>query len=147
MRQPLTILVYPVRQVEGQWEYLLLKRSPRRDGFWQGVSGAVETRESLAEAASRELQEETGFLPSRLEEIHYSYSFPVSDQWREAFSAGTEEIVEHVFVAFLGSKVQPVLSAEHEAGRWCRFDEALQLLLWEDNKEALKQVDAYLRHG
>lgn len=77
MRQPLTILVYPVRFKDGDWEYLLLKRTPSRDGFWQGVSGSVEKGEDLAEAAMQELQEETGFTPIKLESIDYAYSFPI----------------------------------------------------------------------
>ncbi len=30
-------------------EYLLLRRTPARSGFWQGVSGGVEAGESLAQ--------------------------------------------------------------------------------------------------
>lgn len=147
MRQPLSVLVYSVRRADRGWEYLLLKRGLNRDRFWQGVSGGVEKGEELAEAAHRELHEETGLMPSRLEEIHYSYSFPVAEEWQEVYAPGTKVILEHVFVAYVEGQVQPILSAEHEEWRWCRFSEALQLLYWSTNKEALKRVDAYLRRG
>jgi len=82
MRIPIQVLVYPVRQRGSKWEYLLLKRIERREGFWQGVTGGVEQGEELDEAARRELLEETGFTPLKLERIDFSYSFPVADEWR-----------------------------------------------------------------
>jgi ADP-ribose pyrophosphatase YjhB (NUDIX family) len=52
-RQPVQVLVHPVRRTEEGWRYLLLHRIPRRGGFWQGVSGGVEWGEALAAAARR----------------------------------------------------------------------------------------------
>ena len=148
MRQPLSVLVYPVRRVEGRWQYLLLERAPDpRLGlarFWQGVTGGLEEGESLVQAARRELREETSLVPSRLEQIDYSYAFPMQDEWRQSFGPGTEKIVEHVFIAVVGENQEPTLSREHEAWRWCRADEALELLTYPGNIEALKRCDALL---
>src|SRR4030042_1806138 len=44
----------------GRIEYLLLKRLPERNGFWQPVTGGVEEGESRDEALHREIMEETG---------------------------------------------------------------------------------------
>lgn len=41
-------------------EYLLLKRLPERNGFWQPVTGGVEDEETHEEALYREVFEETG---------------------------------------------------------------------------------------
>ncbi len=41
-------------------EELLLLESPRRPGWWEPVNGAVEARETLLEAALREVGEEAG---------------------------------------------------------------------------------------
>ncbi len=148
MRQPLSVLVYPVRPVEGRWEYLLLQRAPSpRLGlarFWQGVTGGLEEGESLVQAARRELREETGLVPSKLEQIEYSCSFPVQDEWRQFYPPGTQEIVEHVFIAFIDGKQEPTLSREHEGWRWCSADEALELLTYPENIEALKRCDSLL---
>lgn len=57
-RQPVQVLVHPLKLVGRDWEYLLLRRIPEQGGFWQGVTGGVEGRESLADAARRELIEE-----------------------------------------------------------------------------------------
>lgn len=44
---------------DADWRLLMCLRVPRRGGFWQGVSGRVETDDAtLREAAMRELEEE-----------------------------------------------------------------------------------------
>lgn len=41
MRLPIQVLIYPIRQTHGGWEYLLLHRVGGRDAFWQGVTGTL----------------------------------------------------------------------------------------------------------
>jgi len=145
VRQPIQVLVYPVRYtVEGNREYLLLRRIPSRGGFWQGVTGGVERNEDLVEAASRELIEETGLVTSDLRTINHSYSFPVEDRFRYLYPSDTESITEYVFVARITNAQEPELSEEHDQYRWCKFDEALSLLRWPDNIEALKRCNKLL---
>lgn len=145
MRQPIQILVYPTRTTDCGPEYLLLRRVPGRGGFWQGVTGGVEEGESLAVGAMRELAEETGFVPSALEQADYSYSLPMQDEWRDMYAAGVEEIVEYVFVAFIGGQQEPAMSFEHDEWQWCSFDQALEILIWPGNIEALKHCDRFIR--
>lgn len=148
MRQPIQVLVYPVRHtVEGNWEYLLIRRIPSRGGFWQGVTGGVERNEDLVEAAARELIEETGLVPSDFRTIDYSYSFPVEDRFRYLYPSGTDSITEHVFMARITDEKEPELSEEHDQYRWCKFDEALRLLHWPENIEALKKCNGVLTSG
>ncbi len=148
MRQPVQVLIYPVRRTGKIWEYLLLRRIPDRGGFWQGVTGGVEEGEDLAEAARRELLEETGLVPLTLENIDYSYSYSVvGNEWPEHFyAAGVEKITEHVFVAFVEEQQEPVLdSDEHDEWKWHRFREALELLKWPENVNALKRCDRVIK--
>lgn len=140
MRQPIQVLVYPVRRAtSGDWEYLLLQRVPTGGGFWQGVTGGVVGNENLDEAARRELIEETGLVPLVVERIDYSYSLPVDDRWRHLYATDVEEIKEYVFVAHVDALQEPEISSEHDQYRWCQFDEALGLLRWPENVEALKR--------
>jgi len=44
--------------------YLLLKRLPERNGFWQPVTGGLEEGETRTEALYREIREETGIRNS-----------------------------------------------------------------------------------
>jgi dATP pyrophosphohydrolase len=127
---------------------LLLHRIPSREGFWQGVSGGVEQGEALAEAAHRELLEETGFVPCQLQQIDCSYSFSMQDEWRALYAPGVEEIKEYVFLACVNAQEPRLDPAEHDQWRWCRFDEALKLLTWPENKEALRRChEALLERG
>ena len=149
MRQPVQVLVYPVKDVGGDWQYLLLRRVPRpalgMSGFWQGITGGAEEGEELADAAMRELTEETGLVPSALEQVDYSYSFAMQEQWRGLYADGVEQIVEHVFVATVDALQDPVLSGEHDRWEWCGLERALRLLVHPENVEALKRCDAWLR--
>src|SRR5207237_6469472 len=56
-------------------EFLVLRRSERQGGYWHGVAGGIEEGETPAEAAGRELSEETGLqaAPNDLERS-YAYS-------------------------------------------------------------------------
>lgn len=145
MRRPVQVLVYPVRRIGTAWEYLLLRRISSRGGFWQGVTGGVHEGEDLAEAARRELKEETGLVPSALEKIDFSYSFTVDDEWRHLYAPDVKEITEYVFIAYVEADKPTLDQREHDEWRWCRFEEALKLLRWMGNREALKRCDRLLR--
>lgn len=142
MRQPIQVLIYPVQAVESGWEYLLLHRLVNRGNFWQGVTGGVEEGEEIHQAARRELIEETGLLPAEIQKIDYAYSFPVAEGWRHLYAEGVAEIVEYVYIAYVEGQQKPTIdNREHDKWQWCGFDQALQLLIWPGNIEALKQCN------
>ena len=148
MRQPSSVLVYPVRFIGRRWQYLLLRRNPIAklglSVFWQGITGGLEEDETLEQAAKRELCEETALIPAKVEQIDYTYSFPLQDEWRKFYAPGIEEVVEHVFIAFVDEQQNPTLSPEHDRWQWCSVDEALELLTYPGNIEALKRCNRLL---
>jgi dATP pyrophosphohydrolase len=151
-RIPRQVLVYLYRRREdGAREYLLLKRrGPREEWiFWQGVSGAPEGNESDAEAAVREVREETGIdVGDALEPVDYRYELRWRDQdpefWDRLYAPGVEAISEEVYSAEVPADWEPILSAEHKTHRWCKLDDALGLLKYEDNKKALTALHEQL---
>jgi 8-oxo-dGTP pyrophosphatase MutT (NUDIX family) len=146
MRRPIQVLVYSARRGDADWEYLLLHRTPWGDGFWQGVTGGVEGDETPLAAAYRELQEETGFTPERLEDLDFSYTFPVADRWRYLYAPGVDEIREHVYLAEVASGADPAIDRrEHDDWRWCTLEAATSLLIWPDNVNGLRRAAAWLR--
>jgi 8-oxo-dGTP pyrophosphatase MutT (NUDIX family) len=106
----------------------------------------VENDETLAEAANREVQEETGLRVDRLVDVAYTYSFPLADRWRHLYAADVARIQEHVFLAEVPATAEPRIDGrEHDAWQWCLLDEALSMLLWPKNKTALRRANARLR--
>ena len=146
MRIPIQVLVYPVRRTDREWEFLMLKRIKSRGGFWQGVTGAPENGETLIEGASRELFEETGFRSVTLKQTEISYTIPMEDRWLDIYPEGTKEIPEYLFIAKIHQTGPPTIDPiEHDDWKWCSYEEAMKLLSWEDNKNALKYVQKLLR--
>jgi len=128
-----------LRTSEGK--YLLLKRTERDGGFWQPVTGVIEPGESPADAALREVREETGVdlkdvaPPDRppLLPLPYIHAF--------AFSSGGGVpifIREHSFLAVLPAglaiRINPL---EHDAFRFEDVRTALSLVRWKGNRRAL----------
>ena len=146
LRVPRQVLVYVFRYGTGDrgLEFLMLRRTPQFGGFWQGVSGAPERHESDEEGAIREVEEETGFaISGSLQQIGFRYELHREDdpdraQWEGLYGPEVEAIPEEVYVAAVPREAHPVLAPyEHDAFRWCSFDDALTLLTWENNRLAL----------
>ena len=87
-------------------------------------------------AAQRGVFEETGFSPADVRSINFSYTFPVDPKWRNFYQSDVDEIVEHVFVAEV-KRAAPQLSFGHDAWKWCPLDEAVNLLKYPENIEAI----------
>jgi dATP pyrophosphohydrolase len=56
MRLPVQVEGIIFRRNGGVIEYLLLKRLPERNGFWQPVTGGMEEGETREEALRREIR-------------------------------------------------------------------------------------------
>lgn len=145
MRIPIQVLVYPVRKNNGGREYLMLKRVKNRGGFWQGVTGAPENDETNLEGAKRELFEETGYRSVTLIQTDVSYIIPMEDRWIDIYPKGTVKIPEYLFIAIISQTIPPKIDpVEHDEWKWCSYEEAMNLLSWDDNKRALEYVQKYL---
>jgi 8-oxo-dGTP pyrophosphatase MutT (NUDIX family) len=135
MRLPIQVEAIIFRRNSNRIEYLLLKRLPERNGFWQPVTGGVEEGETLTEALRREIREETEIenLVRVIEDIYY---FEFSDPNLNK---------EYVFGVEVASTEVVVLDGEeHSEYRWCSIKDALQLLNWKENKEALEKLNTML---
>ncbi len=146
VRIPIQVLVYPVRKTNNEWEYLMLKRIISRGGVWQGVTGAPEGDETIAESAKRELCEETGYRVFTLIKTDISYIIPMRDKWKDIYPEDTKEIPEYLFIAKINDPGPPQIDPiEHDDWKWCSYEETMDLLSWENNKSALEFVHKFLR--
>ena len=139
IRLPIQIFVWITTGSGVNRRYLLLKRSPAAGGFRQGVTGAPYPTESLAEAATREVMEETGIAcPQPPRPIGIRYKFAVSPEWKKSFRPEVLQIVEEVFWVELPSESPPHLSAEHVEWKWVDAATAAPMLRWPSNVDSLQ---------
>lgn len=142
-KQPVSVLVVvhtPALQI------LLLERvSP--PGFWQSVTGSLEPGETPAQAALRELAEETGIAAAtgQLEDWQRSNRFEIRPEWRHRYDPNVTHNVEHVFSLQVADE-QPIRLAadEHRALLWLPLDRAAKKVFSWTNRAAILQLRARL---
>jgi 8-oxo-dGTP pyrophosphatase MutT (NUDIX family) len=103
----------------------------------------VEAGERLAEAARREVREETGYQQfSQFTPLDFRYSFPLDRAtWGHLYAPEVDVIHEECFGAEVSLDIgAPALDpSEHEAYQWLEVSPALALLRWPENREALRR--------
>ena len=106
-------------------EFLVLLRSEPQGGYWHGVAGGIEDGESPAEAAARELAEETGLevVPT---DLGRTYVYGV--------------VTVHCFAVDAPAGWEPRLDWEHDEHRWCSAADARELLHWPEPREVLREL-------
>lgn len=112
---------------------LLLRRPASRAAGWQPVTGRVEPGDATLDAACvRELAEEAA-LPPPAEML---------DLGIESEFVGYDGVTyrQRAFAARYATRLNAAKSEEHEELRWASLDEALALLRWDEDKDALRAL-------
>ena len=120
---------------DAERKYLLLLHG---SDYWNFPKGKLESGESEIEAEGRELAEETGITEIKIVEdftVRYDYSF---------YAGGLEikKLVKMFLAYYLGGDV--VISHEHKRFKWLTFDEAMNILKFENIKRQLRQAESFL---
>lgn len=133
--------VYVLRPGSEGPEVLCLHRADatRCAGTWETVHGHIQEPETPAEAALRELREETGLTAQQF------YNLSRVEQFY-AHRLDTIALIP-VFVAFVAAGAEPALSAEHDAAEWLRPGKAALRFAWPRERRALKDAMSLLKRG
>jgi len=134
--------VYVLRPgATGEYEALVLRRAAggRCPGSWEAVHGRIEPGETPAEAALRELREETGLAPVRFYNLSRVETF---------YLHRTDEIaLIPVFAAIVAEGAEAVPGEEHDAAAWLAVPEATARFAWPRERRALGDAVALLAAG
>ena len=133
--------VYVMRRTGARLECLVLRRAAggRCPGSWESVHGHIEPGERPAEAATRELAEETGLTAERLYNLSRVESF---------YQHRIDEVaLVPVFVAIVADGAEIRLGAEHDRFEWLDAGEAEGRFAWPRERRALADIVAVLAAG
>ena len=118
-----------------------------RVGFWQSVTGSLDrSDEDLAQAATREVFEETGIavdqLPAdALRNLHHQIEYEIYPEWRFRYAPGVTRNTEHWFALQVPENTSIQLSPrEHVAYEWLPFEEAALKCFSPSNGEAILKL-------
>lgn len=119
---------------------LLRRRKPFE--FWQSVTGSLHAGEAPADAARRELEEETGLTDEgTMIDTGVNRTFTIDPRWRNRYAPGITENVEHEWRYRLRAPRDIAMNqSEHSAYRWQSVDAAIDTVWSWTNREALEQL-------
>ena len=133
--------LYVLRGADRSLECLVLRRAVggRCPGSWEAVHGHIEAGETPADAARRELLEETGLTPQRLYNLSRVETF---------YQHRLDEVaLVPVFAAFVPADAAVRTGPEHDRFEWLPTADARGRLAWPREARALDDVVALLGAG
>lgn len=133
--------LYVLRGTGSVLECLVLRRASggRCPGSWETVHGHIEPGETPADAARRELEEETGLAPERLYNLSRVETF---------YQHRLDEVaLVPVFAAFVARASTVRTGREHDRFEWLAPAEARRRFAWPRESRALDDLLALLGTG
>ena len=133
--------LYVLRGAAATLECLTLRRAPggRCPGSWEAVHGHIEPGERPADAALRELREETGLTPLRMYNLSRVELF---------YQHRSDEVaLVPVFAAFVADDAAVRLGPEHDGFEWLSPAAARARFAWPRERRALDDIEILLSQG
>ena len=133
--------LYVLRGADREIECLVLRRAAggRCPGSWETVHGHIEAGETPAEAAARELLEETGLTPEKLYNLSRVETF---------YQHRLDEVaLVPVFAAFVPREAAVTTGGEHDRFEWLPPVDARRRFAWPREARALDDILTLLGSG
>jgi len=123
-------------------EYILLKRKLHWRG-WEFPKGKIEKGENKPETARRELKEETGLKPvNGIKKFNYSGKYNYNKVLTDR-----PGIIGQTFSLYAAKVKKGKVSLdkkEHSGYKWVKYEQALKMLKWPNQRKSLKIVNKWL---
>jgi dATP pyrophosphohydrolase len=111
------------------------------EGFWQSVTGTLDWGETPAQAAAREVREETGLDPVGLRDAGITRRFQILPEWRARYAPEVAENIEYLWYLELPDRQAVTIDPdEHRAYRWLPLDFAIEAAASWTNREGLERL-------
>ena len=143
MKIPISVLVVIYKSNR---DVLLIERADR-NGFWQSVTGSLDAPdEDLAQAAAREVFEETGIVVDQLphgalRNLQHQIQYEIYPAWRFRYAPGVTRNTEHWFSLEVPDEILVRLApTEHVAFQWLPYQEAAKQCFSPSNGEAILKL-------
>jgi dATP pyrophosphohydrolase len=136
-------------------DVLLIERADG-EGLWQSVTGSKDALdEPAAEAAAREVGEETGIVVgseavplNALRDWQFSNVYEIYPRWRHRYAPGVTHNTEHVFGLCVPAGTPVTLAPrEHVQYAWLPWREAADRCFSPSNAEAILQLPRFVPAG
>lgn len=129
------IQAFVYRRTKTNLQFLLLKRTSEKGGYWQPVSGGVEDKEDLLGAVKREVMEETGLTDIlNIIDLHFSFIFQTTKNNKQMM------MKDICFGVEVGRRQVVQLSSEHTEFKWCTETKVKQYVTWEHTVMAFEKL-------
>ena len=128
-------------------QVMIMERADK-PGFWQSVTGSLESGETPTQAAIREVLEETGLDATQyvFQDWQASNTYEIYPHWRHRYAPGVIENTEHLFGLLLPEPLAVTLAPdEHLRYEWVDWREAASRVFSWTNVAALKRLGE--QHG
>ncbi|MGM0439042.1 MAG: bis(5'-nucleosyl)-tetraphosphatase [Patescibacteria group bacterium] len=130
------------RKEKGEIKFLLLKypSDGREVDYWGLPKGHIENKESVEEAALRELFEETGIKEKEID---------VKEGFREVnkyYFKHEGDSIFKIVVYFLAQTKKETITVSHEHSdfKWANFDQAMKLIPFKNTKKIVKKAKEFI---
>lgn len=141
IRRALFIVTYAL--VGKEIKYLILKRKLHWKG-WEFPKGGINFFELKRFALKRELKEETGLVPIKINSFSEKGLYKYNKKYRDRKGFDGQNYQLYSAEVEYSKKIK-LDKIEHSDYKWMKFKEAIKNLTWENQKACLKIVNDSLK--